>query len=560
MGELHGATSSSSSDDATSSPDDAVLASSEERGGEEASECMTNEVATMIGSSEDTASSLASPRRPFLETYWDSPEAKLLFRPLASESTALDAIDNQIKALRDVNKSSNAFLTVAGNLDELNEDDVTEHQKWVIQQKAQYLALALHLARENMNGWTWQKCCEKTIGELQRQGLTLATRHETVSKWYRSFRETRTFVIPQPAKKNLPPFLHQNPDICTNIKEYARGNLDTLSIKMLSDFIHDKVLPILVMDLFDSTEKSVRAMMANNKEQYNKQLRIILKRYGLTCISPSTVYRWMVRLGFRYEPTRKGYYVDGHERPATVQYRWDFCQRYLSYERRMHCWVQVTEPVAAQLETDEMLPKGSGYSYLNSSGDRMREYHVDSFEPEKSKALLQQLVTTDFGGNLSVRFDSSLKPLIIFGHDECIFKQFLMPSKQWYGPNRETFIRPKDDGLGIMISAFQSREFGFGLDTTESDLSEVNRRRQGVKYRDTQAAMDTRKTEYKEPLTTSPFIRESTDKMLTATGHISTWCCSLRIAWTSSMSSIHSTTSYSYSTTPVVTIDNERTG
>ncbi|KAI2492374.1 hypothetical protein MHU86_22183 [Fragilaria crotonensis] len=59
-----------------------------------------------------------------------------------------------------------------------------------------------------------------------------------------------------------------------------------------------------------------------------------------------------------------------------------------------------------------------------------------------------------------------------------------------------------------MISAFQSREFGFGLDTTESDLSEVNRRRQGVKYRDTQAAMDTRKTEYKEPLTTSPFIRE----------------------------------------------------
>jgi hypothetical protein len=55
-----------------------------------------------------------------------------------------------------------------------------------------------------------------------------------------------------------------------------------------------------------------------------------------------------------------------------------------------------------------------------------------------------------------------------------------MPSKHWYGPKSETFIRPKDDGLGIMISACQSREFGFGLDTTESDLSEVNRRRQGV--------------------------------------------------------------------------------
>ena len=291
----------SSSDDATSSPDDAVLASSEEGEEEASEEYMTNEV-SMIGRSQDNASSLASRQHPFLETYWDSPEAKLLFRPLASESTALVAIGNQIKALRYVNKSSNAFLTVAGNLDEVNEDDVTEHQKWVIQQKAQYLALALHLARENMNGWTWQTCCEKAIDELQRQGLTLATRHETVSKWYRSFRETRTFVIPQPAKKNLPPFLHQNPDICTNIKEYARENLDTLSIEMLSDFIHDKVLPNLVIDLFNSTEKGVRAMMANNKEEYNKHLRIILKGYyGLTCVSPSTVYRWMVCLGFHYE-------------------------------------------------------------------------------------------------------------------------------------------------------------------------------------------------------------------------------------------------------------------
>jgi hypothetical protein len=80
-----------------------------------------------VGSSHDNGSLLASPR-PFLETYWDSPEVKLLFRPLVSESTALVAIDIQIKALLNVNKRSNAFLTtVAGNLDEVNEDDVTEH-------------------------------------------------------------------------------------------------------------------------------------------------------------------------------------------------------------------------------------------------------------------------------------------------------------------------------------------------------------------------------------------------------------------------------------------------
>jgi hypothetical protein len=243
-------------------------------------------------------------------------------------------------------------------------------------------------------------------------------------------------------------------------------------------------------------------------------LFLVLKQYGLTCVSPATVYRWMIRLGFLYQPTCKGYYVDGHKRPATIQYRWDFCRRffsyerrmhrwvqvtetvakqlekedmiakgsgysfcrrYFSYERRMHRWVQVTETVAKQLEKEDMIAKGSGYSYLTNDSTPMREYHVDSFDPKKSKEFLEQIVTTEFGGNLSVRIQPSSKPLISFGHDECIFKQFPTPTKQWYGPNKETFIRPKDDGHGIMISAFQSREFGFGLDVTEADLKEVNR-------------------------------------------------------------------------------------
>ena len=500
-----------SCDDTTSSPDDdAVLASSSEEGHLEAALDITDKHTMVVGSQDDihrnNVSSLASSHCRS-ETYWDSPEAKKLFRPLDSEPTVVAAIDNQIKALQHVNKSANACVDIiAGNLEVLDEDDITQHQKWVIQQKAQYLGLSLQLAKDEMNAWTWEKCCEHAVRQLERQGVTHATHHETVCKWYRSFRETRRFHIPR-TKKNLPPFLQENPDICTNIKEYARENLDTLSIEMLSEYIHDKVLPNLIMDILNETEKSVRTMMATKKDEYNNHLRLILRQYGLTCVSPATVYRWMIRLGFRYQPTRKGYYVDGHERPATIQYRWDFCQRYLSYERRMHRWVQVTETVAKQLEKEDMIAKGSGYTYLNDSTP-MREYHVDSFNPKKSKEFLQLFVTTDFGGNLSVRIQPSSKPLISFGHDECIFKQFPMPTKQWYGPNKETFIRPKDDGHGIMISAFQSREFGFGLDVTEADLKEVNRRREGFRYRDTQAALETRKSEYKAPLTTSPFVRE----------------------------------------------------
>jgi hypothetical protein len=98
---------------------------------------------------------LASPHRA--ETYWDSPKARKLVRPLAlSEPTVLAAIDNKIKAIRHVNKSSNTHKDINGNFEELNEDDISEHQKWVIQQKRQYLALSLQLAKERMNAsWTW---------------------------------------------------------------------------------------------------------------------------------------------------------------------------------------------------------------------------------------------------------------------------------------------------------------------------------------------------------------------------------------------------------------------
>jgi hypothetical protein len=34
----------------------------------------------------------------------------------------------------------------------------------------------------------------------------------------------------------------------------------------------------------------------------------------------STVYRWMKCLGFKYEVQKKGYYVDGHRKPSTIEY------------------------------------------------------------------------------------------------------------------------------------------------------------------------------------------------------------------------------------------------
>jgi hypothetical protein len=66
---------------------------------------------------------------------------------------------------------------------------------------------------------------------------------------------------------------------------------------------------------------------------------------------------------------------------------------------------------------------------------------------------------------------------------------------------------PKDEGLGVMISAFVSREMGFGYNISEEDLVKVNERRQGKHYSDEEAAKKIKGNSLmKMPLTGSPFV------------------------------------------------------
>jgi hypothetical protein len=71
--------------------------------------------------------------------------------------------------------------------------------------------------------------------------------------------------------------------------------------------------------------------------------------------------------------------------------------------------------------------------------------------------------TTKFGGNMSIQKPPNMKPLICFGQDECIFKQFFFTGKAWTAPDGQKPVIPKDEGLGVMISAFAAQKFGFGM-------------------------------------------------------------------------------------------------
>ena len=57
-----------------------------------------------------------------------------------------------------------------------------------------------------------------------------------------------------------------------------------------------------------------------------------------------------------------------------------------------------------------------------------------------------------------------------------------------------------------MVSAFQSREFGWGMEIDDDQLAVINAQRHGNDYFDAAAAMEVNRTSTKPPLAYSPFI------------------------------------------------------
>ena len=54
-------------------------------------------------------------------------------------------------------------------------------------------------------------------------------------------------------------------------------------------------------------EEQLGVVRGDDGEAYDNELQKILGSYGLTSICPSTIYRWMNLLGFKYEQRKKGF-------------------------------------------------------------------------------------------------------------------------------------------------------------------------------------------------------------------------------------------------------------
>ncbi len=154
---------------------------------------------------------------------------------------------------------------------------------------------------------------------------------------------------------------------------------------------------------------------------------------------------------------------------------------------------------------DKDTPLSRGYQFIDpNTGIVMLEFHVNDHRCLQMYACEH---CGEFGGKVSVRRPPNSRPVIIFGQDESVFSQFSFNGMQWVGPSGERSILPKNDGMGVMVSAFQSREFGWGMEITDQQMVRINQRQFQQDYFDKVAANDVHGGKKKALLSTSPFIR-----------------------------------------------------
>jgi hypothetical protein len=453
---------------------------------------------------------------------WHSPEALIHFlgrnraRSHDQSFHVQTHVETQILRLRLAYMTFDGWKTLIDSNDDDDFDFVSPKTIFKIQQKAKYISIFLSLCLSKYETETMMKISVATIQTIKQNDsmyndcfqfidpsttkptITI-TRPQTILDWFLHFKDNNDFFpIRINNKKQLPPLLDNNPDIVSCMKKYSKENLDTLSVESMQSFLHNTVLP--------ETAKKIETVRreSENNDRITFTVDDLLKMNKLRKLHTSTVTRWMSLLGFKYEPRKKCYYVDTHEKPENVRYRMHFIKRYFQYELRSHRWCLVPEDDFKKMVEDKILVEDDGKQYIDEHLNTYFEVHVDTHDD-----LNKYHEHLPFGGQPS-KFapPNTSKPLIIFGQDESIFKQYSFSTSSWTCPDGTKQLIPKDDGTGLMLSSFISREFGYGMELTKDQLEIVNAYRKGKHYSDVDAAIMKLGSSSKTNLTESPFVRQ----------------------------------------------------
>lgn len=421
-------------------------------------------------------------------------------------------VRNSADRLRSAFTTADGYRKVLS--DKWKKTPVSDRTRFQITLRSRYLVAALENALLKMPEWTWNKCCEEAIIQVNaNEGAEFITNSRSLRNWYTSFRRDNcTFdgLVNREHKTRMPKFLEENPEQKALIIKCALENLNQLSVEFLHDYIHSTLLPSMVEEQVSELRKDLDEMEnEEGKRMIEEKIGLvtvdsILKANHLTVLNEETIRQWMHKLGFKYEERRKCFFVDSHEREDVVRDRNAFVADSLAKDLRQHCWLQkrADDEDLVKLYEDGQLNRNQGYRF-ERGGEEWIEFHVDDHKSffdwgnENCK----------YGGELSVRFPEGQKPLIRLGQDEAIWKQYKMSKSAWRGNNGEIGLVPKDDGAGVMISAIVSRPFGLGMEWTDELRNTVNEMRAGKKYKDEEAALEVLGTEYKRELQDNPLVR-----------------------------------------------------
>lgn len=463
------------------------------------------------GGGENTNEALPPPinapaEQQQIPVYWYSSEAAKLFGFPYGEGSAnvivYTALEEKIALLEKVINTPDGYKLVVTHSDER----FSAYNKNIIHMKCVYLRNAYRIALDKMglgNKWI-EDCCNVAVTKVNGVGYNTTISGRTVANWNIQFRTSGKFPHPNHwianGLKPKPRIFELFPAMAADATNFVLNNLGNFNVEMLKDHLNNELIPSYKKE----AEKDIQK---NDLDETSDEYQLLCQ-YSEKGPSYSTVVRWVHYLGFKRGKTGKSYYVDGHEHEAQKQHRSKFTNTYLTeLEPCTHRWVQMSieifEGIQESLGDDRILHKGYRYKCPETAND-MIEFHVD--DHERLQTYANETLKCPFGGNLSVRMPENSKPLIILGQDESVFSQFTFNSMQWIAPSGKRKLLPKSSGQAMMISAFTSREFGWGMDLSDDELTKINEKRKGEDYFDKDAALEVHKTTKKKPLTSSPFV------------------------------------------------------
>lgn len=199
------------------------------------------------------------PRAAWLFDYYESGKARNIFAPTSvypSDINVRTVIQDRIERLKSVVSKPEGYRDVLADRNE--HDTCSEHDKFMIRQRAMFISCALIISQSRLNGegkgfrqgegdnLSWKECCQEACNKLNECSVTTFINGETIMRWHRKLSQGGDyFPSRQNKKEDIPRFFVDNPEAHRAFMRYAIANLTELSVELMVEYLHDKLIPAI---------------------------------------------------------------------------------------------------------------------------------------------------------------------------------------------------------------------------------------------------------------------------------------------------------------------------